>query len=167
LAASGRWVADGTTETDRGLMLLHQGMAHPPGPERTSLFEQAEAATVAGLAVAPGQPGPWVRLAWLRKTRGDTAGALVALRLSWLSGAFVPSMMVSRLEFALGLLPSMDPDMKSLLRRQLRLTWVVAPDTVTGLSSRPEIAALVQEALNDLSDDDDVKDYIRLHGHRP
>ena len=163
LASAGRWVINGGDMADRGLLLSRQAAAVPPGPQRVRLLEEAEAATVSGLAVAPGQPGVWFRLAWLREIRGDRAGALAALRVSWLSGGFVPSVMLSRLEFAFGLVPSMNAEMRSLLRRQLRLTWVVAPEAVDGFSRRPDVAPLVQEALADLSDAD-VARYVRLHG---
>ncbi len=165
MAASGAWVADGEAEGDRGLLLLREAAAVPVGPERTRLLERTEAATVAGLARGPGQPGPWIRLAWLRRIKGDASGALAALRMSWLSGAFVPSMMTSRLDFALPLLPMMSLEMRSLLRRQFRLTWVVAPKYVAGLAERPELAAMVRDALADLSDED-VAQYVRLHGRR-
>ncbi len=165
LAAAGRWVADGGNEADRGLLLLRRAIALPSGADRDRLLGEAEAATAAGLGLAPGQPGVWLRLAWLRKSGGDAAGALAALRLSWLAGGFVPTLMMSRLDFALGLLPAMNAEMRSLLRRQLRLTWVVAPDTVTGLSRRSDLAPLVQEALADLSDEE-IAHYVRLHGRR-
>lgn len=165
LATSRRWVRDSTADADHGLLLLHQAMATPPGPERSRLLKESEGATTAALTNGPGQSAVWLRLAWLRKTGGDTAGAVEALRLSWLSAAFMPSIMVSRLKFALSLLPSMSPEMLSLLRRQFRLTWVIAPDVVSEMSNRPGLASLVRDALTDLNEEE-VAQYVRLHGQR-
>lgn len=166
LDKAGRWSAEGEGETDRGLLLLHQAVALPPGPERTGLLDQATTATTAGLAAAPGQPGPWARLAWLREQGDNPAGAVRALRLSWLSGGFDPGLMASRLELALRLLPAMDPETRSLLRRQIRLTWAVAPEFVAGLSGHDGAAPVIREALAELSEDAGGR-WLQLQGRRP
>lgn len=163
LAAAERWSAAGEYRLDHGLTLLHQALTAVNPSEQAAFFAAAEQVTAAGLAVAPGEPGGWARLAWLRQRRGDLAGAVAALRLSWLSGAFVPAIMASRLELALALLPALDDEMLSLLRRQIRLAWVTSPDFVAGLASRAELGALVSDALAELSEQD-VARYLELHG---
>jgi hypothetical protein len=163
LAAARRWVVNGETEADRGLLLLRLAMAAEPGAERQLLLEEAEAATIAGLTAAPGQPGAWARLAWLRDRRGDAGGAAAALRLSWLSGSVAPEMMASRLDLGLRLAPAMDSETMSLLYRQIRLTWVTTPDVVARLAALTEVGAIVQAALADLSESD-VAGYLLRHG---
>lgn len=166
LAAARRWVVNGESEADRGLLLLHQAMTQTPGAERQRLLAEAEAATTAGLGAAPGQPSAWARLAWLRDRRGNAADAAAALRLSWLAGGVAPELMTSRLELGVRLASVMDLETMSLLHRQIRLTWVIAPDFVAKLAAQPEAGALVQAALADLSKDD-VADYLLRHGHAP
>jgi hypothetical protein len=163
LAAAERWSGVAEYKLDRGLLLLRQASMAADPQEQAALFTAAEDATVAGLATAPGEPGAWTRLAWLRRRRGDVDGALAALRLSWLSGSFTPALMNSRLEFALSLQAAMDEEMLSLLRRQIRLVWVTSPDFVTMLATRPSVGALVSEALAELSEQD-LSRYLELHG---
>ena len=166
LAGAGLWVEEGEATSERGYLLLHRAWEMPRGPERMALLVEAEAMTAAGLARAPSQPGVWLRLAFLRNLRGDTAGAVQALRLSFLAGGFVPSLMKTRLEFALPLLPAMDVEMRSLLQRQVRLAWVVEPDYVAGLGARPELAVLVREALESVSEEEAAA-YLQHRKPRP
>jgi hypothetical protein len=166
LASAGAWVRDGTAEAHRGLLLIQQASRTPPGPERDRLRREAVSATEAGLAVAPGDPSAWYRLANLRALAGDRAGAVAALRASMLSGAVVPDLMVPRIELGLTLLPQMDRDSVALLSRQIRLTWVIAPEFVAGLSTRDGYGPLVQDALASLGEDE-MAHYLRLHGRRP
>ena len=169
LAAAERWGGAAEYALDRGLILLRQGLAAPGEEKAAAFFAAAEQATIAGVTAAPGEPAAWARLAWLRHRRGDIQGALAALRLSWLSGAFVPAMMASRLEFALalhGATPyAMDDEMLSLLRRQIRLAWVVSPDFVAQLAVTPKVGAVVNEALAQLSEQD-IQKYIQFHGDK-
>ncbi len=166
LAAASHWVESGEARADQGYLLLHAAITFPPGAERSRLLQQAEVATLAGLALSPSQPSAWLRLSYLRNLRNDSTGAVKALRLSFLSGSFVPSIMKSRVEFALGLLPAMDTEMISLLHRQIRLAWVVEPNFVAGLSGRADAAFLVREALGTMTEEE-VTQFVRLRGHRP
>lgn len=163
LAVAERWSGAAEHKLDRGLILLRRALAATDPQERTTLFAAAEHATVAGLMTAPGEPGAWTRLAWLRRQRGDIDGALAALRLSWLSGAFTPVLMESRLEFALSLQSAMNEEMLSLLRRQIRLVWVISPDFVTRLVANGSAGALIGEALAELSEQE-LSRYLELHG---
>ncbi|NYZ16398.1 hypothetical protein HL658_27975 [Azospirillum sp. RWY-5-1] len=163
LDAAQRWAADGEAMGDRGFLLVQQARATPPGPERGALLDRAAQATEAGLAAAPAQPSAWARLAWLHVARGDRAAAIPALRLSLLTGPVAPALMASRLELGLELLSLMDPDTRGLLRRQVRLLWVVSPETVAAMSQKPDTGGFVRDALNDLSEED-MAAFLRVHG---
>lgn len=165
LAAAGHRVVSGETEGDRGFLLMHQALARAPGEERTRLLKEATEATRRALAAAPGQPSLWARLAYLHESQGGTAEAVKALRLSMLSGAVVPPLMVSRIELGLRLLPALDQETLALLHRQIRLTWIIDPQFVTGLGTHPEFGSLVRTALADLSEEE-MKQYLRHHGGR-
>jgi len=156
------WTGEGEQENDRGLLLLRQAEATPAGPERERLFAEAEKATEAGLARSPGHPSAWARLAALRHARGDTAGAVAALRLSMLSGSVVPALMISRLEIAFRLMPALDAETAALVERQIRLAWVIDPEPFTAMLVRPEVADTVRRALADLSDEE-IRSFLRLH----
>lgn len=163
LGAAQRWAEDGEAMGDRGFLLVQQARATPPGPERAVLLDQAVRATEAGLAAAPAQPSAWARLAWLHVARGDRAAALPALRLSLLTGPVAPALMASRLELGLDLLSLMDPDTRGLLRRQVRLLWVVSPETVAAMSQKPGTGGFIRDALDDLSEED-MAAFLRVHG---
>lgn len=162
LAAADRWAPGGEVRLDRGLVLVHRAQNALPA-EQAALFAAAEQATAAGLALSPGEPGGWARLAWLRRQRGDDDGAVAALRMSFLSGAFAPPLMRSRLELALALRPAMDEEMLSLLRRQIRLVWILSPEFVAELAQRPGVGRLPSDALAELSEQD-VARYLERHG---
>lgn len=158
-----RWGRDGELEGDAGLLLLRVGQAAPTGAERDERFAASAAAFSAALAIAPGQPNAWANLAYLHLHRGDTAAAVAALRMSMLSGSFVPALMASRIELGLRLLPAMDPETVGLLQRQIRLTWTLDPDFVAKLSARPGLTPLVRDAMDGLSEVE-MAQYVRRHG---
>jgi hypothetical protein len=151
LAAAEAWTRDGERDGERSLLLLHQAVV-APAEAAPALWDAAEAAAVSALSVAPGQPSVWARLADLRERRGDREGAVRALRMSMLSGSFVPALMVPRIEQGLRLLPALDHETLDLLKRQIRLTWVAHPEFVVTLSARPVAGPLVREALAELSE---------------
>jgi hypothetical protein len=72
-------------------------------------------------------------------------------------------MMTSRLDLGLRLVSAMDGEMRSLLQRQIRLTWVIAPEAVAKLATQTEAGPLVRSALADLSEGD-VAEYLLRHG---
>jgi len=164
LAAAYRWVRDGELEGDRGLLLLRAADA-AAGAERQDLLAAATEATVSSLAIAPGQPGVWLRLAYLRSWEGDVKAAVAALRMSMLSGSFIPALMASRMELALRLQPAMNREEVELLERQIRLMWVADPDFVGRLGARPEAGPLVRNALAGLTEDETAQ-FLRRHGGR-
>jgi len=162
LASAYRWVRDGELEGDRGLLLLRAADS-AVGAERKELLAAATEATVASLTRAPGQPSVWLRLAHLRNWEGDLKAAVAALRMSMLSGSFIPALMPSRIDLALRLLPAMDREVVELLERQVRLMWVADPNFVARLGARPEAGPLVRNALAGLTEAE-IALYVRLHG---
>ncbi len=164
IAAAAAWVRDGEQEGDRGLLLLQQATMTTTAAERTKMREAAEMAAISALAVAPGQPNVWSRLANSRERRGNREGAAAALRMSMLSGSFSPALMAPRIELGLRLLPALDAETRALLKRQIRLTWVIKPDFVAELSNRPVTGSLVREALAELAEFD-LAQFQRLHGN--
>jgi hypothetical protein len=159
------WFAEGEMETERGYLLLRGAEAATDPAKRDALYRQAAAATMSGLALAPAQPAPWARLAWLRVQTGDLNGAVKAYRLSLLAGPVVPSMMVSRLELGLRLKPRLDPETLDLLARQVRQTWVIAPEAIALLSADPSCGAFIREALAEISASQ-MDEFQRRHGNR-
>jgi len=169
LAAQTKWEESGEAESDRGLLLLRAANLSRDPVRHRDLLRQARVASEAGLALAPGQPSTWARLAALRLDEGDGAGAALALRLSLMSGPVVPPLMTSRLALALRLLPVLKEGDAELLRRQVRLAWVLDPDGVAALAEgkpqegRAEGSHFVIESLNSLNASD-MEAYIALHG---
>lgn len=165
LAHAAAWDRNGVHDTHRGTVLSALAETAPSGPEQQALYTQAIAAVRAGLSRAPGQPHAWAHLAALLERTGDRIGAADALRLSMLSGAVEPALMLWRIDQGLRLRALLDPDTVSMLRRQIRLTWVITPEEVAALSKRPDAVALVQDSLALLTQEE-VDHYIRLHGKR-
>jgi len=161
--AAAAWVREGEREGERSLLLLHSAeRAAEPG-ERAAQLNAAAAAATAALSVAPGQPSVWYRLAELRERLGDRDGAAAALRMSFLSGSFVPSLMESRVEMGLRLLQGTNTETADLLKRQIRLTWVARPAYVAELGARTDAGPLVREALAGLTETEAAQ-FQRLHG---
>ncbi|WP_156926982.1 hypothetical protein [Azospirillum halopraeferens] len=146
-------------------LLTRLAEATEPGPEREALYVRAAATTEAAVAIGPVQPHGWAMLAVLRERAGNPAGAADALRVSMLSGAIEPAIMLWRLNTGLRLLPYMDDDTVALLRRQVRLTWVLSPDRVAALPAEGVAGTLIRRALDDLSEEE-IADYLRRHGRR-
>lgn len=164
-AAATRWEPSGERDTERGMLLIRRAEASAPGAERDRLLADAAAAIEEGLSRGPVQPYAWAALAALREQAGDRRGAVDALRLSMLSGAFDPDLMVWRIGMGLRLLPSMTVETQALLRGQVRKAWVMAPDTIARLGDEPEAGAFVRRALDELTDAE-VADYVRRHGRK-
>lgn len=148
------WSAEGETQTALGLLLMVQAQAAPADAERNALAERAIAALEAGLRRSPGQPEAWLRLARLRDMTGNPAKAVAALRLSILSGGYLPYLMGSRLALALRLRPFMTDDDQAMVMRQIRLTWIADANAVTALAQRPDTATVIARALNQMTDDE-------------
>ncbi|GLR82358.1 hypothetical protein [Azospirillum oryzae] len=165
LTAANRWEKSGEREAARAVLLTFQAQGAPPGPDRDRLSAEALAAASAAVRLAPGQPHAWAHLATLLERGGDRKRAVEALRLSILSGAVEPALMMWRIETALRLRGDMDAEALSLLRRQIRLAWIIMPDEIAALSKRPDAHDLVTESLS-LLNEEEMAHYVRLHGKR-
>ena len=71
-----------------------------------------------GLALAPADPAGWLRLAELRGT--SDPGMIKALRLSIYTGAREPGLLLRRLDLGLAAWPSLDEELRTLMRDQIR-----------------------------------------------
>lgn len=165
LAAANRWDRSGEREAAHAVLMTAQAEAAAPGPDRDRLFADALASARTAVQLAPGQPHAWAHLAALFERGGDRRRAVEALRLSMLSGAVEPALMMWRLEMAFRLRTAMDADTLSLLRRQIRLAWIIMPEQIATLSKRPDAYDLVDESLSLLSEEE-MAHYVRLHGQR-
>lgn len=159
------WFGSGELELNRGLLLVRAALEGTP-EERERRLDAAEQATVSGLALSPGQPVPWLRLAWLRERRGDRAGAVDAFRMSVLTGPFEPTLMKQRIEMGLRLHAALTPEALNLLKRQIQLTWIVDPTFVYDFLGRRADAAVVREALDGLTEAD-IERFVNAHGRVP
>lgn len=158
-------LGDHAAAGDRGFLLL-RAAAIAPLADQFRLLMAAEAATEAGLAGAPGNPSHWLRLAALREGRGDRDAALVAWRMSVLTGGFEPSIMADRLRMGARLLPLMDGDSRSLLKRQIRSSWTLSWQLPEMVRNVPGMEPLVDEALDSLTERE-MADHLRNNGGPP
>lgn len=158
-------LGDRSSDGDRGFLLL-RAAAIAPLADQFRLLMAAESATEAGLSRTPGNPSLWLRLAALREGHGDMTGALAAWRMSVLTGGFEPAIMPDRLRMGARLLPLMDADGRSLLKRQIRNSWTLSWEWPEMVRAVPGMAPLVDEALDSLTDRE-MAAYRRNNGGPP
>lgn len=115
---------------------------------RSEALGRAMTATEELLRISPAQPAAWLQLASLRDIAGDRVGAAAALRLSILSGPFVPELMASRLMLAGRLLDDLGPETLPLAYRQVRLVQAHLPEHYASLSQHSEMTNLLFLATN-------------------
>ncbi|NGM24208.1 hypothetical protein G3576_29735 [Roseomonas stagni] len=147
LARAAAWVPEGEREAERGLLLLQRALL-AEGPEQDALLAAAEAAEQSALTLAPVQPSSWNRLALLREHRGDLAGAVAALRLSLLTGGFVPALTEPRIRLGLRLQALLDDETTELLKHLLRRAWVTEPGIIRAIAADPAAGAFLHAALD-------------------
>jgi len=154
LDAASRWEPSAERDGLRGFLLVRQAQAVSSGQEREPLYAAAMVAIERGLSLGPVQPHAWASLAVLRERAGNARGAVAAMRMSMLSGAFEPRLILWRLTAAMRLREAMDEETLALLRRQIRLAWIFAPDGLMELSTDLDGKALIRQALEELSEDE-------------
>ena len=118
-----------------GLSLLYflQG-SDTSGPlfERRQAHENTIEAAEASLALAPGQPRTWLRIAQARSwLRYPPEQVIDALQMAIYTGRVEPSLLMTRLRLGLAYLPRMDAEATAMLRDQLLLAWRLQPRDVT------------------------------------
>lgn len=165
LAQSNRWEPSAERMSMQAFLMVRQAEKSVTDVERDRLLLEARSVTEDALALGPIQPHAWTMLAVLRQQAGDLEGAVQAMRLSFLSGTVVPPLMVSRLETALTLRAWMNADTLDLLRRQIRLVWVLSPQDIATISADPVLGVLVREALDDLNEEE-ISHFLNLHSNK-
>lgn len=165
LAQSNRWEPSAERMSMQAFLMVRQSEKSVTDVERERLLLEARTVVEKSLALGPIQPHAWTMLGVLRQRAGDLDGAVQAMRLSFLSGAVVPTLMVSRLETALTLRAWMDADTLDLLRRQIRLVWVLSPQDIATISADPVLGVLVREALDDLNEEE-ISHFLNLHSNK-
>ncbi|MEO5374483.1 MAG: hypothetical protein H7840_09405 [Alphaproteobacteria bacterium] len=160
------WSADGELLSHASWLLHRAAYSAPEAGAAPALRAEAEARTRQALSLAPGQPTSWLRLAQLRRAEGDLEGAVSAFRMSLLTGAFTPPLMITRTTMGLDLMQRMDPETLALFERHVRQTWVVAPDFVDALRRQADSRAIAEAAVKGLTDDELSRAH-RIHGRRP
>ena len=99
---------------------------------RRKAFENTIEAAESSLALAPGQPRTWLRIAqarsWLRYPPEEV---IDALKMAIYTGRVEPSLLMTRLRLGLAYLPRMDAETTAMLRDQLLLAWRMQPREVT------------------------------------
>jgi hypothetical protein len=150
-------------EAERGYLLARAAAASPPGPARDRLLAESDQALTRSVLRSPGDPESWLRRSWLKQQQGDTAAALASFRMSMQVGPAESDMMAPRLRFGATLASLMEPETRAMFDRQIRLAWVLRPDTVAVLAQDPVLGPLIPAALDSLSPDE-IKRYSRLHG---
>lgn len=124
---------------------FHAAVARVGGGDsgRAEALGRAMTATEELLRISPAQPAAWLQLASLREMAGDRAGAAAALRLSILSGPFIPELMASRLMLAGRLLDDLGPETLPLAYRQVRLVQAHLPELYGSLQHHSEMTNLL------------------------
>jgi len=114
-----------------GLSLLHflRGLdIYTPALERRDAYRAAEAEALATVQRAPAQPASWLRIATVRAILRDEPEEVIApWRMSVFTGRTHSTLLAPRVGIALPYLEFMDPETRSMLRDQLRLTWSLKP----------------------------------------
>jgi hypothetical protein len=144
----------GEALADSGFVALHRALSETDPALRTEWMTNATQETRQGLKLAPAQAGAWARLAWLDYQAGDSKTAAQDIKMSMLSGPVDPPLMIDRLKLALAMRPRLDSDGLDLLNRQIRLSWILAPDAIAALATDPANSLLIRDALANMSNED-------------
>ena len=144
----------GEALADSGFVALRRALSETDPAVRAQWMAQAAQETRQGLKLAPAQAGAWARLAWLDNNAGDSKTAAQDIKMSMLSGPVDPPLMIDRLKLALVLRPFFDSDGHELLNRQIRLSWILAPDAIATLATDPANSQLISEALASMTTED-------------
>lgn len=163
LAWAQAWQFDGERQGARVHFLMRAQSLTPSLDDSLRLRGMATVAAEQALAQAPGQPAVWAQLARLREQQGDRQGAVQALRLSFLTGTFQPSLMEPRLLQAVRLFDVMDEQTRGLFLRQIRLTWILHPELISSLWLSPTLRPAIAEAMTAVTEHD-RQSFIRLRG---
>ncbi|HLO76449.1 MAG TPA: hypothetical protein VK196_08335 [Magnetospirillum sp.] len=129
----------------------------------TGAAAPAVAVDEAQLSRSPMHPGAWFALAQRRFAEGDAPSSRAALRLSFLSGAVEPALMIPRLRLAFVLMPGMSADDKAILERQVRLTYILQPTRAVRLAAESPVNGAVFDRVVAALNEADYQHIIRIH----
>jgi hypothetical protein len=90
---------------------------NPPDLEAVERYSRAT------LAVRPGEPAAWARLAWAAAERGDLAEANEALDRTYTVAPYGPDITAWRLRFAFGRWQSLTPELRARAVDELSATY--------------------------------------------
>lgn len=124
-----RWAPSGREYTDMALGQLLLAERLPVGSaERDRLLGESIAALRTGLALAPGNPFAWTRLAQAETLRERGAPeAMAALRLAFDTAPYEPRLMFIRLRIGLVNWKWLGAGDRKLIFRQIRQAWDLKP----------------------------------------
>jgi tetratricopeptide (TPR) repeat protein len=143
------WVNNGRFATDLGLakLLVAEGLP-ADNPEARKQLESAIQALRQGLALAPGNPYAWARLAYAEaRLHGWRPQALSALRLALLTATHEPPLLWSRLRLSFLAWSHMPPEDRDMVMQQVRIAWDAAPGDLARLAVDLKQVKIVRDAL--------------------
>ena len=142
-------VADGRLATDLGLAeLLIAERLPADDPAVPTHFTNATNALKQGLALAPGNPYAWARLAYAEaRQQGWTPLALSSLRLALLTSPYDPRLLWSRLRLGFLAWPYMQPDDRDIVLQQIRWAYDENPKELARLAVDADRVNVVRAAL--------------------
>lgn len=142
-------VADGRLATDLGLAeLLIAERLTSDDPAVPTHFTNATNALKQGLALAPGNPYAWARLAYAEaRQQGWTPLALSSLRLALLTSPYDPRLLWSRLRLGFLAWPYMQPDDRDIVLQQIRWAYDENPKELARLAVDADRVNVVRAAL--------------------
>ncbi|MCP5364970.1 MAG: hypothetical protein H6905_07065 [Hyphomicrobiales bacterium] len=143
------FVNDGRLYTDLGLAeLLMAERLSADHADVNQHLENAVRALKEGLAVAPGNPYAWARLAYAEaRLRGWTPVALSSLRLALLTAAFEPRLLWSRLRLGFLAWSHMTVEDQEIMFQQIRTAWEENPTELARLARDLGRVDVVRTAL--------------------
>lgn len=142
-------VGDGRLATDLGLAeLLIAERLPAEDPDVAARFGNATTALKDGLALAPGNPYAWARLAYAEaRQQGWTPLALSSLRLALLTSPYDPRLLWSRLRLGFLAWPYMPADDRDIVFQQIRWAFDENPKELARLAADADRVNVVRAAL--------------------
>jgi hypothetical protein len=147
-------VGDGRLATDLGLAELLIAERLPADDAGVAArFGNATSALRDGLALAPGNPYAWARLAYAEaRQQGWTPLALSSLRLALLTSPYDPRLLWSRLRLGFLAWPYMTPDDRDIVLQQIRWAFDENARELARLAVDADRVNVVRAALLRLPD---------------
>lgn len=149
------WVSDAGMEAPLGLAHLLTAEKLPRDDPQVGIHLQAALQDLrASLGRAPANPYPWTLLAYAEFLRSGawTPEAVVALRMSLLTGPYEPRLLWSRLRLSLLAWDNLGESDQRLVEQQIRFAWDQDPKDLARLAVDLNRVNLVRAALEQVPD---------------